>query len=83
MCALLSQVLQGKVWVYGVGGLHADVDSAAVKPALIDELDPQYPPRSVQYSLLTIALDSLNTCCDLSGLESDASDCMLGIADLL
>ncbi|CAL8461973.1 g1504 [Coccomyxa elongata] len=40
-----SHVLQGKVWVYGEGGPRAFIDSAAVKPALIEELCPDYPPR--------------------------------------
>ncbi|BDA41303.1 Protein TIC 55, chloroplastic [Coccomyxa sp. Obi] len=40
-----TQVLQGKVWVFGEGGPRALIDSAAVKPALIEELCPDYPPR--------------------------------------
>ena len=40
-----AQVLQGKVWVFGEGGPHAFIDSAAVKPALLPELEDSWPPR--------------------------------------
>ena len=39
------QVLQDKVWVYGEGGPRAFIDSAAVKPALLEDLEDTYPPR--------------------------------------
>ena len=41
----LAQVLQGKVWVWGQGGASAEQDSKLVKPALIPELQDQWPPR--------------------------------------
>ncbi|EIE25056.1 hypothetical protein COCSUDRAFT_46572 [Coccomyxa subellipsoidea C-169] len=40
-----TQVLQGKVWVFGEGGSRAFIDSAAVKPALLEDLEDTYPPR--------------------------------------
>ena len=39
------QVLQGKVWVWGQGGASAEQDGRLVKPALIAELEDQWPPR--------------------------------------
>lgn len=41
----IAQVLQGKVWVFGEGGQRAFIDSAAVKPALLPELEDSWPPR--------------------------------------
>ena len=41
----MLQVLQGKVWVFGEGGPRAFIDSAAVQPALLTELENTYPPR--------------------------------------
>ena len=38
-------MLQGKVWVWGQGGASAEQDSKLVKPALIAELEEQWPPR--------------------------------------
>ena len=38
-------MLQGKVWVWGQGGDSAEEDSKLVKPALIAELEDQWPPR--------------------------------------
>ncbi len=38
-------MLQGKVWVWGQGGASAEQDSRSVKPALIPELQEQWPPR--------------------------------------
>lgn len=40
-----TQVLQGKVWVFGEGGPRAFIDSAAIKPALLPELEASWPPR--------------------------------------
>ncbi|CAL5222833.1 g5257 [Coccomyxa viridis] len=40
-----TQVLQGKVWVWGQGGGSAEEDSKLVEPALIAELEDQWPPR--------------------------------------
>ena len=41
----VKQVLQGKVWVWGQGSASAEQDSKMVKPALIPELQDQWPPR--------------------------------------
>ena len=41
-----TQVAQGKVWVFGEGGPQAFIRAAAVKPALIEELQGNYPPRA-------------------------------------
>jgi phenylpropionate dioxygenase-like ring-hydroxylating dioxygenase large terminal subunit len=38
-------VWQGKVWVFGEAGPQAFIDSAAVKPALVEELAESWPPR--------------------------------------
>ena len=38
-------MLQGKVWVWGQGGGSAEEDSKLVEPALIAELEDQWPPR--------------------------------------